>query len=127
MNPLDDFAHRLTAERKRIGLTQAQFADACGVKAASQFLYEKGERTPNAEYLLRAKSIGTSIGYLFDERSNPSSAASLSPEELGQLYKQTDDICRDEFGRLLDLEYRVSQFITLIQKDSHSFTKVANS
>ena len=127
MHPLDNFAKRLTTERKRLGMTQAQFAQACGVKSASQFLYEKGGRTPNAEYLLRAKGIGASIGYLFDERSNPNSAISYSPEELAQLFKQTDDICRDEYGRLLDLENRVEKFIALLQEGTHSFNKVAKS
>lgn len=127
MDRLDDFSQRLACERKRLGMTQAQFAEACGVKAASQFLYEKGERTPNAEYLLRAQNVGVSVGYLFDERADPKLATSYSPEELGHLYKLTDDACRDELGRLLDLEFRVSKFLEFLQQDPYQLIKTAKS
>ena len=127
MKDPEGFASRLASERKRVGLTQAQFAEACGVKAASQFLYEKGERSPNAEYLIKAQNIGVSIGFLFKERDDPSLATSFSKQELAQLYKQTDDACRDEQGRLLDLELRVRKFLDLLNQNIYSFRKSVNS
>jgi len=116
MHPLEQFANRLTSERKRLNLTQAQFAQACGVKSASQFLYEKAERTPNAEYLFKAKAIGVSLTFLFGESSNSETSIPIPEDRLRQLYKQTDDMCRDQYGRLLDLEHRSDAFIDLVKQ-----------
>jgi transcriptional regulator with XRE-family HTH domain len=111
-SPLE-FGGRLAEERKRLSLNQTEFAKACGVKSASQFLYEKGDRTPNAEYLLKAQDIGVRIGYLFggDKAVNTNA---ISTQELGRLYKRVDDLSRDSLGRLLDIEHRVALFIRLI-------------
>jgi len=42
---------RLRAERERLGLSQQELADLCGVTMRSQRNYEKGERQPDAAYL----------------------------------------------------------------------------
>ena len=42
---------RIREERKRLGLTQVQFAEIAGVQPTTQINYEKGTRTPDAGYL----------------------------------------------------------------------------
>ncbi len=116
MQTIQDFAERLTSERKRLELTQAQFAEACGGKSASQYLYEKGERTPNAEYLLKASSLGVRISYLFDGDKDTLNSSSLTTVELGKIYKQCDDKSRDSLGRLLDLEIRAEDFVNMVKE-----------
>lgn len=52
------FGASLSNERKRLGLKASQMAEHCGVKTASQYLYEKGDRLPNADYIDRAIELG---------------------------------------------------------------------
>lgn len=111
MNDLEQFATRLVSERNRLGMTQADFAARCGVKGVSQYLYEKAERTPNAEYLFKAKEIGVDLNFLFGGDSSPSQHGKLSPEQLRILYMDADGKCRDNKGRLLDLEHRLDVFL----------------
>lgn len=55
---------RLREERDRLGLSQAKFAEACGIKRTAQTTYESGERSPDARYLEAAGKIGVDIVYL---------------------------------------------------------------
>lgn len=49
------FYERLREERKRIGLTQADFGDIGGVKKLAQANYENGSRQPTVEYINRLR------------------------------------------------------------------------
>lgn len=51
-------AERIVSERKRLGLSQADFASKSGVSLSSQKRYEKGERDPDSSYLEAIESIG---------------------------------------------------------------------
>jgi len=101
---------RLAHERKRLGLSQADFARLCGVKSASQFLYEKNSRSPSAEYLAKALAIGVRLGVIFDTGSNDESLPLMTLEQMVSAFIATDIACRDANGRLLDLEHRVADF-----------------
>ncbi|MDP2829212.1 MAG: helix-turn-helix domain-containing protein [Sulfuricellaceae bacterium] len=69
---------RLKEERERLGMSQADFAKACGVGRTAQFNYESGKRTPDGDYLYEAGELGVDTGYvLFGERSTPNSLYSL--------------------------------------------------
>lgn len=57
-------AERIFSERKRLGLSQADFANKAGVSLSSQKRYEKGEREPDASYLESIKAIGADGYYL---------------------------------------------------------------
>ncbi|WP_363169570.1 helix-turn-helix transcriptional regulator [uncultured Lamprocystis sp.] len=59
-----DFAARLREERNRLGLTQAEVCEAGGVQPRAQVHYEKGERTPDAEYLAGLRRIGMDVLYV---------------------------------------------------------------
>lgn len=60
-----DLGKRLKEERERLGLTQAKFAEACGVGRTAQFNYERGEREPSWSYISAAEKIGVDVLYIF--------------------------------------------------------------
>ncbi len=55
---------RIKEERQRIGLAQADFGSKCGVSKTSQFNYESGERSPDAEYLAKAGELAVDVLYV---------------------------------------------------------------
>lgn len=69
---------RLKEERERLGISQADFAKACGVGRTAQFNYESGKRSPDGDYLYAAGELGVDTGYLlFGVRSTPLNLYSL--------------------------------------------------
>lgn len=58
------FGRRLREEREHLVMSQTQFAEVAGVKRVAQYLYEKGERAPDLDYLLRVSELGTDLIYL---------------------------------------------------------------
>lgn len=60
-----DFGNRLKRERERLGLSQADFAKACGVGKTAQYTYEKGDREPSLSYMEKAEELGADGYYLF--------------------------------------------------------------
>ncbi|MBS4015405.1 MAG: helix-turn-helix transcriptional regulator [Candidatus Latescibacteria bacterium] len=59
-----EFGIRLRSARERMGLTQDEFARLGGVQKLAQLNYEKGERSPSAEYLNNLEPYGVDIHYL---------------------------------------------------------------
>lgn len=68
------FGARLREERERLGLTQGE----PGVTPQAQRKYERGERSPDAEYLAHFASQGADVLYLLTGERN---AGLLSAEE----------------------------------------------
>lgn len=64
MDTMDEIGKRLKEERERLGMTQAGFAAACGVKKTAQFTYESGARSPDARYLVEAGKINVDVRYV---------------------------------------------------------------
>ena len=62
---MEGFGKRLKEERERLGLSQAKFADACGVGKTAQYTYEKGEREPSYSYMEAALQLGVDLHYVF--------------------------------------------------------------
>lgn len=116
---------RLKEERKRLGLTQAEFGSAGGVGRATQCLYEAGERQPNAEYLAGISAIGCDLYFLISgERGAKSDAdISLSKEELETALRLADELSRDDRGRLLDLEHRIALSVAICRAASGRISK----
>lgn len=56
---------RLKKERKRLGLSQVEFAKIGGVEPNAQGHYERGFRSPKADYLQRVSDAGVDVAYLF--------------------------------------------------------------
>lgn len=57
-------AERIAIERKRLGLSQAEFASKAGISLSSQKRYEKGERNPDSAYLEALESIGADLFFI---------------------------------------------------------------
>ena len=56
---------RIAEERKRMGLSQAAFAELVGVSFSSQRRYENETRTPDTEYLSALVDVGVDMDYVF--------------------------------------------------------------
>ncbi len=58
-------AHRLEAERVRLGMTQKQLADACGKSLRTYQDWASGKSSPTADYLARmASGAGIDVAYV---------------------------------------------------------------
>jgi len=55
---------RLKEERKRLGLTQPEFAAVGGVEKGAQINYEQDKRFPSADYLVAVAAIGVDTQYV---------------------------------------------------------------
>lgn len=102
-----EFGKRLAAERKRLGLNVADMAERCGIKASSQYLYEKGDRSPNSAYLEAAFSLGVRPHALFDACAVH---IPLDRDTLKDAFFRADAEGRDNTGRLLDVALRFEGF-----------------
>ncbi len=71
-------ANRLAEERKRVGKSQAEFSSACGFGRTSQHLYERGERSPDTDYLEAAAALGVDVLYVLTGARQVSVRAVLS-------------------------------------------------
>jgi len=64
------FGARIKEERKRLGITQVDIAEATGVSLLTHGNYERGKRKPDAEYLELCAKMGLDVMYiLIGERS----------------------------------------------------------
>ncbi len=74
-----DFGMRLKELRKEHNLTQEELGKKIGVTKSSMSLYEKGEREPSKDSLMKMADIfGVSIDYLVGNTTQPSSEVSNS-------------------------------------------------
>ena len=55
---------RIKAERENLAMSQADFAQYGGVAKRTQIMYEKGDRSPSAEYLKGIFKAGADINYI---------------------------------------------------------------
>lgn len=68
---LDDKPSRIKSERKRLGLTQEQAAEKCGILRQQWIRYEKGTSEFDGESLRKFGDAGANIGYILNgEKSN---------------------------------------------------------
>ena len=61
---------RLTEERKRFGLRQAEFARLTGASSPKQSLYETGKRQLRAAYLARLAEMNVDVLYVLTGARN---------------------------------------------------------
>ncbi|MEI7367044.1 XRE family transcriptional regulator [Pectobacterium sp. 1950-15] len=59
-----NIGERLREERERLSLSQLALGEIGGVKKLAQLKYEKGERSPDADYLNGIAKIGVDIQYV---------------------------------------------------------------
>jgi transcriptional regulator with XRE-family HTH domain len=78
---VDAFPARLKQERRRLGLNQAELANAGGVQKHAQLNYEKGLRYPDASYLAGIAEVGADVLYLLTGRASDPSTLALDRDE----------------------------------------------
>lgn len=83
---MDTFGTRLKAERKRLGLTQEEFAHACQVQKGAQLNYELGKRFPDTEYLRHAANLDADMLFLVLGQHDPH-ALEVDELELLKCYR----------------------------------------
>lgn len=118
------FGERLRKERLRLKSNQSEFALIGGVQKNAQINYEKGERSPDADYLQRIAAHGADVLYLLtglptDDDGNKVTDADLVHEiaaHLG-LYNQIHDL--DEIQNQLQAE-RDAHYAGGMKKDDTS-------
>lgn len=76
---------RIKEERLRIGWSQTRFGEVGGVSKASQIVYERGGRFPDAQYLCLLGQHGIDIGYLLWGRREPEGATGVSWVVMGHV------------------------------------------
>jgi len=61
---MNQIGQRLREERERLGLSQTALGAIGGVQQNAQFLYEKDQRSPSADYLHALAQIGADTHYI---------------------------------------------------------------
>lgn len=80
---MSTFFERLREERQKLGLSQEEFGVLAGVKKRAQQNYEKGERFPDADYLMKIADHGVDTGYLVSgQEANPVPPSLPADEQL---------------------------------------------
>lgn len=65
------FGERLKEERKRLGMNQTEFALLGGIVKFTQLTYEKGDSTPNLDYLRKLHESGVDAYYILTGQRTP--------------------------------------------------------
>lgn len=107
-NALALFGTRLKKERKRLKFTQQAFAEIGKIKRSSQYLYENSGRPPTIEYIAHIIDAGADLRYLFfgQRAASTGGMVVLDPTAIEKVLTMIDSYCRNEKGKLLDLEIR---------------------
>ena len=86
---MDTFGQRLKSERKRLGMTQPEFALVGKVEKGTQINYEQDKRFPSADYLIAIASVGVDTQYVLHGTA-ASSALTDDENELLIGYRKLD-------------------------------------
>lgn len=81
---------RLKEERERLGFSQTEFAAVAGASKNSQYNYEKGDRSPDADYLAAIAARGVDILYVVTGERKRQAADSISDDasEFLEVYER---------------------------------------
>ncbi|WDD95917.1 helix-turn-helix domain-containing protein [Burkholderia sp. FERM BP-3421] len=87
---MESIGERLRAERKRIALSLRAFGERGGVTEKTQVLYEKGERAPDAHYLVGIGAAGVDLLFVL---TGVRAASALDADEAALLagYRGLDE------------------------------------
>lgn len=97
---MDSFSTRLKQERRRLKLSQTEFAALGGVQTQAQLHYEKGSRRPNSDYLTAIAGAGVDVQYLITGQPAQPATLALSTDELRLVARYRDLKARERRGVL---------------------------
>ncbi|MRN38969.1 helix-turn-helix domain-containing protein [Neisseria sp. N95_16] len=97
MENISLFGSRLKVERKKLGLTQSQLAEKCGITREMWGKYERGVFMPNCEIIFSFYGLGADVNFLFTGNRPSENSNELSKDELELLqnYRQSTDKSRE--------------------------------
>lgn len=102
---MDAFGDRLREERLRIGMTQAELAEAAGVKRNAQMNYESGARAPDKTYMANVMKAGIDMIYVLSGiRSNGDVQEALTRREVQLLdvFRELDEDNQEQVIVIMD-------------------------
>lgn len=105
---------RLTQERKRLGLSQLDFAKQAQVSLSSQKRYETGERAPDTSYLEGIKRIGVDVNYVINDRKRRYSLGDRNPDSalLARVIESVETVLANS-GLVLDPDKKARTVVRL--------------
>lgn len=100
---METICARLKAERMRLGLTQEEMAAAGGVARSAQANYEKGDRSPDTQYLAAVARMGVDVSFVVTGVRVGSVIDSLDEglAELIESYNQLNKFDKDFIDRII--------------------------
>lgn len=107
------FSKRLKEIRETAGLTQAQLAEQLNVSRGAISYYEKGERTPDIEFL---DSLSEYFNLPYDFVLGMTQNVKAEYKNMFELYGLTDDACNE-----LDRSPKTGHLISAILGHKHFF------
>ncbi len=102
VNRMVEFGERLRAARTETGLSQTDFAERAGVTKKTQSLYERGERSPSAEYLSAIADL-VDVTYLLTGNRTVPLALSRDESALLDNYRHLCDEQREAVYRVSEV------------------------
>ncbi|RPT94569.1 helix-turn-helix domain-containing protein [Pseudomonas aeruginosa] len=90
------FGERLRAERERLGFSQQELADICGVTMRTQRNYEKGDRQPDASYLAALAKAGGDVLFFLTGQRQATATTALSEQQDAPLTRE-EQVLLDNF------------------------------
>lgn len=99
MNNNSLFSERIKQERIRLGLTQQEIAEKCGVSREMWGRYERGLASPNCELLFSLLLLGIDVQYIISGLNHQ--AISEKERLLLILFKQSNEEVQDAILTLL--------------------------
>jgi transcriptional regulator with XRE-family HTH domain len=93
---------RLRDERARLRMSQTELATAVGISKNTQLGYEKGERNPDAGYLIAVAALGIDVNFVLFGKAMPTPADSLSEfeAELLRYIRSMSDYNKESVRRM---------------------------
>jgi transcriptional regulator with XRE-family HTH domain len=95
------FSARLKAIRLARGLDQTEFGAIGGVGRAAQSSYEKGDRSPDVDYLLRIGDAGVDVSELLTGIPTVTPVFDAQEIEIIRLLRSCPDEVRGAFATIL--------------------------
>ncbi len=104
------FGERLREERRRLGLSQAKFAEQVGIQRVTQHFYEKEHNPPNYKYFKEISELGVDLVYLFFNKKKDPSAMELSLDTLANIFTAVEESGKDAKGNPYPFEEKLDLF-----------------
>lgn len=100
-NDLQAVGIRLKSERERLGLSQDQLAEHCGVSRPTQYRYESGKGSPTSEYVTAAAKIGVNVQFVLVGSGTLPVKLSTKETALVDLFRLSTPSIQDAVIKLL--------------------------